>query len=93
MRADPVPPCRRNNRGCAISPHDIADAKIPAPDVPPLQRTAGQLPPIAANAGLSHMPFNRDGDAGPATAIADALAEMEMLPPPAAARGVHAESL
>ena len=76
-----------------LSPHDIADAKIPAPDVPPLQRTAGQLPPVAANGGLSHMSFNRDGDAGPATAIADALAEMEMLPPPAAARGVHAESL
>ena len=44
--------------------------------VPTLQRTAGQPAPIAANGGLSYMSFDRDGDAGTATAIADALAEM-----------------
>src|SRR3954469_18219484 len=44
--------------------------------VPPLQRTAGQPPPIAANGGLSYMAFDRDGDAGTAKAIEDALAEI-----------------
>ena len=44
--------------------------------VPPLQRTAGQPPPIAANGGLSYMSFDRDGDAGTATALEDALAEI-----------------
>src|SRR3954451_2982622 len=44
--------------------------------VPPLQRTAGQPPPIAANGGLSYMAFDRDGDAGTAKAIQDALAEI-----------------
>src|ERR1700722_5650070 len=44
--------------------------------VPPLQRTAGQPPPIAANGGLSYMSFDREGDAGTATAIQDALAEI-----------------
>ena len=39
--------------------------------VPPLQRTAGQPPPIAANGGLSYMSFDRDGDAGTAKAIQD----------------------
>jgi len=43
------------------------------PYVPPLQRTAGQLPPIAANGGLSYMSFDRDGDAGTAAALRDAL--------------------
>ena len=32
------------------------------PYVPPLQRTAGQPPPIAANGGLSYMSFDRNGD-------------------------------
>ena len=41
--------------------------------VPPLQRTEGQPPPIAAHGGLSYMTFDRDGDAGTATAIEDAL--------------------
>jgi hypothetical protein len=44
--------------------------------VPPLQRTAGQPPPIAANGGLSYMSFDRDGDAGTGAAIQDALAEI-----------------
>jgi hypothetical protein len=44
--------------------------------VPPLQRTEGQPPPIAANDGLSYMAFARDGDAGTAKAIEDALAEI-----------------
>ena len=37
--------------------------------VPPLQRTEGQPPPIAANGGLSYMSFDRDGDGGTAAAI------------------------
>ena len=41
--------------------------------VPPLQLTKGQPPPIAANGGLSYMSFDRDGDAGTATATAEAL--------------------
>jgi len=44
--------------------------------VPPLQRTAGQPPPIAANGGLSYMSFDRDGDAGTAVALEDALARI-----------------
>jgi hypothetical protein len=46
------------------------------PYVPPLQRTAGQPPPVAANGGLSYMSFDRDGDAGTAAAIQDALAQI-----------------
>ena len=41
--------------------------------VPPLQLTAGQPPPIAANDGLSYMSCDKNGDAGTSTAIADAL--------------------
>ena len=44
--------------------------------VPPLQRTEGQPPPIAAHGGLSYMAFDRDGDAGTAVALQDALAEI-----------------
>jgi hypothetical protein len=44
--------------------------------VPPLQRTAGQPPPIAANGGLSYMSFDREGDAGTAAALEDALTEI-----------------
>jgi hypothetical protein len=44
--------------------------------VPPLQRTEGQPPPIAAHGGLSYMAFDRNGDAGTETAIDDALAEI-----------------
>jgi hypothetical protein len=43
---------------------------------PPLQRTQGQPPPIAAKGGLSHMAFERAGDAGTAEALKDALAEI-----------------
>jgi hypothetical protein len=45
-----------------------------SPYVPPLQRTAGQPPPIAANGGLSYMSFDRDGDGGTRKALEDALA-------------------
>lgn len=49
----------------------------PAPAyVPSLQRTKGQPPPIAANGGLSYMSFDRDGDAGTAEALKDALAQI-----------------
>jgi hypothetical protein len=44
--------------------------------VPPLQRTAGQPPPVAANGGLSYMSFDRNGDAGTAAALEDALAQI-----------------
>src|SRR5690242_7761853 len=44
--------------------------------VPPLQRTEGQPPPIAAHGGLSYMSFDRDGDAGTAKALEDAIAEI-----------------
>src|ERR1700748_2163123 len=61
----------------------VADSKIAAnaerPSsayVPPLQRTEGQPPPIAAHGGLSYMAFDKDGDAGTAKAIEDALAEI-----------------
>ena len=45
--------------------------------VPPLQLTAGQPPPIAANDGLSYMSYDKNGDAGTSTAIADALELIE----------------
>ena len=45
-----------------------------SPYVPPLQRTEGQPPPIAANGGLSYMSFDRDGDGGTRKALEDALA-------------------
>ena len=44
--------------------------------VPTLQRTEGQPPPVAANGGLSYTSFDRDGDAGTAKALQDALAEI-----------------
>src|SRR5437868_11943130 len=65
-----------------MSPLDIADNKIADPHdgtvayVPPLERTAGQPEPIAAHGGLSYMAFVRDGDAGTAKALEDALAEI-----------------
>jgi hypothetical protein len=56
----------------------VADTKITANTayVPPLQRTEGQPPPIAAHGGLSYMAFDQGGDAGTAKAIEDALAEI-----------------
>lgn len=55
----------------------LEDAKSHvAPFVPSLQRTEGQPPPVAANGGLSYMSFDRDGDAGTAKALEDALAEI-----------------
>src|SRR3954454_20920290 len=66
-----------------MSQLDVADNKVAADTkgissayVPPLQRTEGQPPPIATNGGLSYMAFDRDGDAGTAKAIEDALAEI-----------------
>src|SRR5690349_23104442 len=44
--------------------------------VPPLHRTEGQPPPIAAHGGLSYMSFDRGGDAGTAVALQDALVEI-----------------
>src|SRR5438270_8610615 len=66
-----------------MSPLDVADNKpaanterAPRAYVPPLQRTEGQPPPIAAHGGLSYMSFDRGGDAGTAIALQDALAEI-----------------
>src|SRR5271167_1663977 len=66
-----------------MSPLDVAENNAAAETeralsayVPPLQRTEGQPPPIAAHGGLSYMSFDRDGDAGTAAAIQDALAEI-----------------
>src|SRR6266513_1424594 len=65
-----------------MSPLDVADNKGADTEraspayVPPLQRTEGQPPPIAAHGGLSYMSFDRDGDAGTAEALQDALAEI-----------------
>jgi hypothetical protein len=53
---------------------DVTDKVTSSPYVPTLQRTAGQPSPIAANGGLSYMSFDRNGDAGTAKAIDDALA-------------------
>jgi hypothetical protein len=44
--------------------------------VPPLQRTEGQPPPVAANGGLSYMAFDLNGDAGTTKALEDALTEI-----------------
>src|SRR5262249_45396651 len=44
--------------------------------VPPLQLTAGQPAPIAANGGLSYMAFDRDGDAGTAAAMGGGLRQI-----------------
>ncbi len=44
--------------------------------VPPLQRTEGQPPPIAANGGLSYTSFDREGDSGTAAALEDALTQI-----------------
>src|SRR5258707_13958325 len=66
-----------------MSQFEIADNNVAADTerassayVPSLQRTEGQPPPIAAHGGLSYMSFDRDGDAGTAAAIQDALAEI-----------------
>ena len=66
-----------------MSQFEVADNKFAADTerassayVPSLQRTEGQPPPIAAPGGLSYMSFDRDGDAGTAAAIQDALAEI-----------------
>ena len=49
---------------------------VPSVYVPPLQLTAGQPAPIAANGGLSYMAFDRDGDAGTAAAMEAALRQI-----------------
>src|SRR5436190_14579467 len=66
-----------------MSQLDVADNNVAADTerassayVPPLQRTEGQPPPIAAHGGVSYMSFDREGDAGTAAAIQDALAEI-----------------
>jgi hypothetical protein len=50
-----------------------AKGRVSSVYVPPFQLTRGQLPPIAANGGLSYMSFDRDGDAGTAAATKAAL--------------------
>src|SRR6476620_11365158 len=66
-----------------MSQFEIADNNVAADTerassayVPPLQRTEGQPPPIAAHGGLFYMSFDQGGDAGSSQALADALAEI-----------------
>jgi hypothetical protein len=66
-----------------MSPLDVADTAAPprtkagsVPFVPPLQRTKGQPPPIAANGGLSYYSFDRNGDAGTGKALEDVFAQI-----------------
>src|ERR1700730_9166290 len=65
-----------------MSPLDVADNKVADTQrassayVPPLQRTEGQPPPIAAHGGLSHMSCERRSVRGTAVAIQNALAEI-----------------
>src|SRR5271165_6924324 len=66
-----------------MSQLEVADKNVTAETkrasstyVPPLQRTEGQPPPIAAHGGLSYMAFDQEGDAGTAAALKDALAEI-----------------
>ena len=63
--------------------------------VPPLELTAGQPAPIAANGGLSYMSFDQDGDAGTRRAISDALALIEgvMRVPPLLIWMMHLQAL
>ena len=60
------------NRDLTESIDDSGD-RVAEAYVPPLELTAGQPPPIAANGGLSYMSFDQDGDAGTAAATDDAL--------------------
>src|SRR5438128_158119 len=80
-RRVPHPP--RNNRRFAMSQLQVAESNVAVDReaatgaassayVPPLQRTASQPPPFAANGGLSYMTFDRNGDAGTAAALEDA---------------------
>src|ERR1700687_5414299 len=73
----------QTNRRCAMSKLEVAEKnvardaqRVSSAYVPPLQRTQGQPPPIAANGGLSYMSFDREGDAGTAAALEDALAQI-----------------
>ena len=61
-----------------MSQLEVSENKVPEtkPYVPSLQCTEGQAPPIAANGGLSYMSFDRNGDAGTAKALQDALTEI-----------------
>src|SRR5436190_16812838 len=59
-----------------MSQLEVVDSNATSASVPPLQRTEGQPPAIAANGGLSYMSFDRDGDAGTAKALEDALTEI-----------------
>src|SRR6266853_4899473 len=66
-----------------MSPLKVAEKNVAADTkrlssayVRSLQRTEGQPPPIDANGGLSYMSFDRDGDAGTAAALEDALTQI-----------------
>ena len=55
----------------------MADAEaVSSAYVPPFELTKGQLPPFAANEGLSYMSFDQDGDAGTAAATEAALSQI-----------------
>src|SRR6266850_7163352 len=61
-----------------VAENDVAPYREPVSSayVPPLQLTAGQPAPIAANGGLSYMAFDRDGDAGTAAAMEAAFRQI-----------------
>ena len=59
-----------------VAGNNDAASKNSSAYVPPLQRTAGQPPPIAANDGLSYMSFDHNGDGGTTTALSDVLAQI-----------------
>src|ERR1700688_3957496 len=71
---------------------NVAGPKTRSPSVyvPPFQLTKGQPPPIAANGGLSYMSFDRDGDAGTAEALKDALAKIASGDDPRTAQMIEA---
>ncbi len=64
---------RRNDVGTGVT--EDPELRL-SPYVPEFQLTKGQLPPIAANGGLSFMCLDQGGDAGTAAAIEAAIAQV-----------------
>ena len=65
------------NETIAITPASTNEGSAQSPIyVPPLERTAGQPAPIAANGGLSFAALDRDGDAGTTAATEAALKQI-----------------
>jgi len=64
-----------------LADYVTAEPKTGPAYVPPLQLTAGQPPPIAANGGLSYMSFDQNGDAGTAEALFDKIVDVNFKGP------------